>query len=187
MNSLLKQLYQAKVAPELKDKFSYSNVMQVPAIEKVTINVGAGTKSDYNIDTVSDNLAKITGQVPVKTLAKKSISNFKIRDGQPIGVKVTLRGNRMYEFLDRLVHVTLPRVHDFRGLLVKAFDRQGNYTIGLKDQLAFPEIKAEAMDQLHGLEVVITTSAPDAEQGYALLKGLGFPIQERKTKKKKVN
>lgn len=184
MMSLTQQLYREKVAPELKEKFSYTNVMEVPAIEKITINVGAGTKSEYNIEAVSDNLAKITGQKPVTTLAKKAISNFKIREGQAIGVKVTLRGKRMYEFLDRLIHITLPRVHDFRGLNAKSFDRQGNYSLGFTNQLAFPEIKSESMDQLHGLEVVVTTSAPDAEQGYALLKGLGFPLQERKSKKK---
>lgn len=184
MTTLTQQLYKEKVAPALKEKFQYANVMEVPTIEKITINVGAGTKTEYNLDAVAENLAKITGQQPVQTLAKKSISNFKIRDGQPIGLKVTLRGPRMYEFIDRLVHITFPRVHDFRGLSSKAFDRQGNYAIGFKDQLAFPEIKAEGIDQLHGLEVVITTSAPNAEQGYELLKGLGFPIQERKTKKK---
>ncbi len=184
MATLTQKLYKEKVAPELKEKFNYANVMQVPGIEKIVLNVGAGTKTDYNLDAVAANLAQITGQQPVKTLAKKSISNFKIRDGQPIGLKVTLRGPRMFEFLDRLVHITFPRVHDFRGLSANAFDRQGNYAIGFKDQLAFPEIKAEGIDQLHGLEIVITTSAPDAEQGYELLKGLGFPLLERKTKKK---
>lgn len=181
----MRQLYKEKVAPQLRTQFGYGNIMQTPAIEKVVINVGAGTKSDYNVDAVAENLKKITGQAPVKTLAKKSISNFKIRKGQVIGLKVTLRGKRMYEFLDRLVHITLPRVHDFRGLPVKGFDRQGNYTIGMKDQLAFPEIKAESIEQLHGLEIVITTSAANAEEGYELLKGLGFPLQEKTSKKTK--
>lgn len=177
--------YKKNVAPALKEKFGYVNVMQVPAIEKITINVGAGTKSEYNIEAVEENLKRITGQAPVKTLARKAVSNFKIREGQPIGLKVTLRGPRMYQFLDRLINVTLPRVHDFRGLKATAFDRQGNYTLGMKDQLAFPEIKAESIEQLHGLEVVITTSAPTPEQGYDLLKGLGFPLEEKVLKKKK--
>ena len=128
MASLTKQLYTEKVAPQLKEKFQYANVMEVPGIKKITINVGTGTKSEYNIDTVTENITKITGQKPVQNLAKKSISNFKLREGQPIGVKVTLRGPRMYEFIDRLVHVALPRVHDFRGLSSTAFDRQGNYS-----------------------------------------------------------
>ncbi len=177
--------YREVVAPAMQEKFQYANKMQVPAIKKVTINVGAGTRSNYNLDAVAENLRKISGQNPVKTLAKKSISNFKIRDDQPIGLRVTMRGPRMYHFLDKLVHVTLPRVHDFRGLSSKAFDRQGNYSIGMKDQLAFPEISAESIEQLHGLQIVVTTSAKSKEEGYELLRLLGFPLQELEVKKKK--
>lgn len=185
MPSLSMQQYKERVIPAMQEKFGYTNPMMMPRIEKVVINVGAGTRTNYNLDAVVENLKKITGQAAVRTLAKKSISNFKIREGQPIGARVTLRGERMYQFLDRLVHVTLPRVHDFRGLSATAFDRQGNYTIGFRDQLAFPEIKAEGMDQLHGLQVVITTTAKSPEEGYELLAQMGFPLQERPTKKKK--
>jgi len=180
MPSLMKKLYQEKAVPALQAKFKYSNPMEIPAIEKVVINVGAGIKHDYNLEMIAENLKKITGQAPVTTQAKKSISNFKLRQGQTIGLKVTLRGNRMYEFLDRLVHATLPRVHDFRGLSPKAFDKQGNYTIGMKDQLAFPEVKAESIEQLHGLEIVLVTSAKKEEEGLALLTELGFPLKEKK-------
>ena len=143
-------------------------------IQKLTKNYGL----DLEPDAVVENLKKITGQAPVKTKAKKSISNFKLREGQDIGAKVTLRGPRMFEFIDRLVTLTLPRVHDFRGLSGKSFDKQGNYSIGFKDQLAFPEIKAEGMEQLHGLEVVIKTSAHNKEEAYELLKQFGFPLRE---------
>src|SRR5690606_18320966 len=148
MPSRLQQLYKEKIVPAMQEKFSYANPMQIPKIEKIVLNVGAGTKSNYNVAAVKENLRKITGQQPVETLAKKSISNFKSREGQVIGLKVTLRGQRMYEFIDRLVSVALPRVHDFRGLSATAFDKQGNYSIGMKDQLAFPEIKAEGIEQL---------------------------------------
>lgn len=185
MQSRLLQMYKEKIVPAMQEKFGYENPMQIPRVEKVTINVGAGPKHAMNLDSVVENLKKITGQAPVKTVAKKSISNFKIREGQEIGVKVTLRGPRMYEFIDRFVNFALPRVHDFRGLSGKAFDAQGNYTVGMKDQLAFPEIKAESMDQLHGLQVVVSTSAKNAEEGYELLKLFGFPLKDAKKKKTK--
>ena len=178
----LAEQYRKNIVPALKQLFKYENVMQVPRVEKVVLNVGAGTRSNYNVDAVIENVKKITGQTPIKTTAKKAISNFKTRQGQVIGLKVTLRGKRMYEFIDRLVNLALPRVHDFRGLSATAFDRQGNYTLGMKDQLAFPEIKAEGIEQLHGLEIVIQTSAKNPHEGYELLKGLGFPLQERKAK-----
>lgn len=168
----------------MKDKFKYENPMQVPRVEKVVLNVGAGTRSNYNVDSVLENLRKITGQQPVKTLAKKSISNFKTRQNQVIGLKVTLRGARMYEFIDRLVNIALPRVHDFRGLPSTGFDRQGNYSVGMKDQLAFPEIKAEGIEQLHGLQITVQTTATNPEQSYELLKLFGFPLQEPVKRKK---
>lgn len=180
MTTRLQKLYQEKAAPALKEKFKYGNVMEIPKIEKVVINVGISPQSGYNLEAIEENLKKITGQAPVKTLAKKSISNFKIRKGQVLGLKLTLRGPRMYEFIDRLVNVALPRAHDFRGLSAKGFDKQGNYSIGLKDQLAFPEIKAEGMEQLHGLEISVQTSANSVEEGYELLKQLGFPLKELK-------
>lgn len=182
MNGILKKLYEEKVAPALQKEFKYENPMMVPRICKVVVNVGAGSKHDFNLEVIAENLKKITGQAPIKTLSKKSISNFKLRQGQPIGLKVTLRGRRMYDFLDRLVHVTLPRMHDFRGLPREGFDKQGNYSIGMKDQLAFPEVKAESIDQLHGLEIVIVTSARTPQEGLALLSGLGFPLAEAKKK-----
>lgn len=182
MASVIQKLYKEKASPALQAAFKYGNVMEIPKIEKVVINVGAGTKHDFNLEMIAENLKKITGQAPAKTLSKKSISNFKLREGQQIGWKVTLRGGRMYDFIDRLVHVTLPRVHDFRGLSPDAFDKQGNYTIGMKDQLAFPEVKAESMDQLHGIEIVIVTTAKNPEEGTALLKELGFPLKEKNKK-----
>ena len=171
----------------MQEKFSYANPMMIPKIEKVVLNVGAGTKSNYNIPAVKENIRKITGQTPVETLSKKSISNFKSRQGQVIGLKVTLRGQRMYEFLDRLVNVSLPRVHDFRGLSATAFDKQGNYSIGMKDQLAFPEIKAEGIEQLHGLQITVRTTTTNAEQAYELLKLFGFPLQPKPEKKRRKN
>lgn len=184
MKNRLLQRYHEVVIPAMKEKFKYENPMQVPRVEKVVLNVGAGTRSGYNIDAVMENLRKITGQQPVKTLAKKSISNFKSRQGQVIGLKVTLRGGRMYEFMDRLVNIALPRVHDFRGLRSTGFDKQGNYSMGMKDQLAFPEIKAEGIEQLHGLQITVQTTAKNPEQSYELLKLFGFPLQEPVKRKK---
>jgi large subunit ribosomal protein L5 len=184
MSTRLQKRYQEVIVPAMKEKYTYDNPMQVPQLQKVVLNVGAGTRSGYNVDAVIENLRKISGQQPVKTLAKKSISNFKSRKGQVIGMKVTLRGKRMYEFVDRFVNVALPRVHDFRGLPATGFDRQGNYSVGLKDQLAFPEIKAEATEQLHGLQITFQTSAKNSDQAYDLLKLFGFPLQEQLKKKK---
>ena len=185
MPARLQEKFKSEIAPALQAKFGYGNVMEIPKIEKIILNVGAGPKHNFDLDSIAENLKKITGQSPVKTLAKKSVSNFKIRDGQDIGLKVTLRGPRMYEFIDRLVSLTFPRVHDFRGLSPKSFDRQGNFSIGFKDQLAFPEITAEGMEKLHGLQVIIQTSAKTDDEGYELLKQFGFPLQERKKKSAK--
>lgn len=172
-------IYTTTVAPLMKEKFGYSNVMEVPRIEKVTLNVGYGrhVKDKQFVEKVEDTLQKITGQKPVHNKSKKSISNFKIREGMNIGASVTLRGTAMYDFLYKLVNITFPRVRDFRGINPKAFDKQGNYSIGFKENGAFPELGAEAADQLHGLEVVITTTATKKEEGFELLKALGFPFK----------
>jgi len=179
MPARLQQHYQEKVAPALQAKFGYKNVMQTPQIKKVVLNVGVNVKAENKVEVIDENLKKISGQAPIKTFARQSISNFKLREDQHVGFKVTLRGKRMYEFIDRLITLTLPRVHDFRGLSPKSFDRQGNYSIGFKDQLAFPEITSESIEQLHGLEVVIQTSANNQEEGYELLTLMGFPLQKK--------
>ena len=180
MESRLYKIYKEKVVPALKEEFGYKNVMQVPKIEKVTLNVGYGRfiKDGAYIENVTDSLRRITGQNPTQNKAKKSISNFKIREGNEIGTSVTLRGKRMYDFLDKMVSIALPRVKDFKGISSKSFDRQGNYSIGFKEQLAFPEIKSDAIDKTHGLQVVISTTAHNKEEGFALLKHLGFPFKK---------
>ena len=181
MESRLYKIYKEKVVPALKEEFGYKNVMQVPKVEKITINVGYGRfiKDGAYIENVTDTLRRITGQNPTQNKAKKSISNFKIREGNEVGTSVTLRGKRMYDFLDKMVNVALPRVKDFRGISPKSFDRQGNYSIGFKEQLAFLEIKSDALDRTHGLQVVISTSANNKEEGLALLKHLGFPFKSK--------
>lgn len=181
MESRLYTQYKETVAPALKEAFGYKNVMQVPRVSKVTINVGYGrhVKDKAYIENVEKTLGAITGQKPVHNKAKKSISNFKIRAGAEVAASVTLRGRRMYDFLDRLVSVTFPRVRDFRGISPKSFDKQGNYTIGLKEHIAFPEMDTDAVEKIHGLEVVITTTAENPKEGHALLKGLGFPFREK--------
>ncbi len=181
MESRLYKIYKEKVSPALKEEFGYKNVMQVPKVSKVTVNVGYGrsTKDSAFIDNVIKTLSAISGQAPTHNKAKKSISNFKIREGNDIGASVTLRGKRMYDFLEKMVNVTLPRVKDFRGISPKSFDRQGNYSFGFKEQLAFPEIKMDAIDKIHGMQVVISTTAANKEEGLALLKALGFPFKKK--------
>lgn len=176
-NNLYKK-YKQEVIPALKQQFGYSNVMQVPKVVRVTINVGVGkhTKEANYIENVENTIKRITGQKPVRTVAKKAISNFKIREGMEIGVMVTLRGKRMYDFLEKMVNITFPRIRDFRGIADSGFDRQGNFSFGFKENLAFPEIKAEDIDKSHGLEVVISTTAHNKEEGKALLSNLGFPF-----------
>ncbi len=173
--------YKSTVAPALKDAFGYKNVMQVPRVEKVVVNVGYGrhTKDKQYIEQIEKTLTRITGQKPVHNKSRKAISNFKIREGQNIGISVTLRGRSMYEFLNKLINVTFPRVRDFRGINPKSFDPQGNYAIGFKEHIAFPEIGGEAVDNLHGLEVTVTTTASNKQEGLALLKGLGFPFRDK--------
>jgi len=176
----LQQHYKDKVVGDLMSKFSYGSIMQVPRLEKITLNIGlseAVTDKKVVEHAVSD-LAKITGQKPVVTYARKSIAGFKIRDGWPIGVKVTLRRDRMYEFLDRLVSIAIPRIRDFRGLNAKAFDGRGNYNMGVKEQIIFPEIDYDKIDALRGMNITFTTSAKTDEEARALLQGFSFPFRQ---------
>ncbi|PIR03562.1 MAG: 50S ribosomal protein L5 [Candidatus Magasanikbacteria bacterium CG11_big_fil_rev_8_21_14_0_20_39_34] len=178
--SQLQTQFKQQVVPALKEKFGYKSVAQVPALKSVTVNVGYGrhNKDKAYIDNVENTLRRITGQKPVHNLARKSISNFKIREKADIGMSVTLRGEMMYEFLYRFVHLVLPRVRDFRGISKKAFDRQGNYSLGIKESIAFPEVNVDTSEKIHGLQVVITTSAKNKEEGLALLELLGFPFKQ---------
>ena len=180
MESKLQTIYKNEIVPALKEEFGFKNIMQVPKLDKITLNVGYGRhhKDKSYIENVENTLRNITGQQPVHNLAKKSISNFKIREGLDIGMSVTLRGKSMYEFLYRLINIALPRVRDFRGLNPKSFDKQGNYSFGLKENITFPEIKAEAIDKIHGLQVVISTTATTREEGMSLLKKIGLPIKK---------
>lgn len=181
---MLKSKYE-KLVPTLKSELKLGSIMDVPRISKVVVNVGVGDAlSNSNLlEFVVSEITNITGQVPVITKARKSIAGFKLREGNKIGVKTTLRGKRMYDFLGRLVSITLPRVRDFQGLDSKGFDGQGNYTIGLKEHVAFPEIVFENVDKIFGLEITIVTTAQNNETGYQLLKGLGFPFKKDKHNK----
>lgn len=176
----LKERYNEEIVPTLKDVLNRENVMQVPRVEKVVLNMGVGAALDNGkvLDDAVRDLAKITGQQPVVTKSKKDVANFKLRAGVPIGTKVTLRGNRMWSFLDRLMNVALPRVRDFRGVSPHSFDGRGNYTLGLNEQLVFPEIDYDEVDHVQGLEVSIVTSAQDDEAGRELLRELGMPFKE---------
>ena len=179
MAARLKERYQKEVAPAIAKEFGITNPMEIPRVQKVVLNMGMGEAiaNAKILDTAADELRAITGQKPVITKAKKSIASFKLRQGMPIGAMVTLRGDRMYEFLDRLVSIALPRVRDFRGVSPKAFDGRGNYTIGVREQLIFPEIDFNKVDKLRGMNISIITSARDDEQARALLKGLGMPFR----------
>jgi len=174
--------YKTVVAPAMKEQFGYKNIMEVPGLKKVVVNVGYGrhVKDKPFIERVEKTLTTITGQKPVHNKATKSISNFKIREGMNIGASVTLRGKPMYEFLYKLIHVTFPRERDFLGINPNAFDAQGNYSIGFKENIAFPELSADAVDSPHGLEVVITTTAHTKEEEKALLTAFGFPFKDKK-------
>lgn len=176
----LREKYQKQVVPKLKEVFKYPSVMAVPNINKVVVNVGAGRvlQDPKYLEVIEDNLRRITGQQPVKTKAKKSISSFKIRQGMVIGFKVTLRGQRMWDFIEKLVNIALPRVRDFRGLDRKGFDKHGNYTLGFKEYINFPEIRSDEIEKVHGLEITITTTAKTDAEGYALLDLLGFPFKK---------
>ena len=176
----LKEKYDKEIIPKLMEQFGYKNKMAVPKLEKITINVGLGKSlQDAKFTDVAVNtLTRITGQKPVLTKAKKSISNFKIRQGMTLGAKVTLRGDRMYDFLDRLINIAMPRVRDFRGIKRKAVDQQGNLNIGFIEHIVFPEIKSDDVEKLHGLEVSATTSTKNYEEGIALLEELGIPFKK---------
>jgi len=178
MAARLKEKYLNEVTPALLQKFSYKSVMQVPKIEKVVINMGVGDAVGNSkvLDAAVEDMQVIAGQKPVITKAKKSIAGFKLREGMPIGVKVTLRGDRMYYFLDKLFNVALPRVRDFRGVSTKAFDGRGNYTLGLKEQLIFPEIEYDKVDKIRGMDVVIVTTAKTDEEARELLNQMGMPF-----------
>jgi large subunit ribosomal protein L5 len=177
--SRLRERYEKEVAPALKKEFGYSNVMAIPRVEKVVVNMGLGdaTQNAKIVDTGADEIARITGQKPVVTRAKKSIAQFKVRKGMPIGAMVTLRGERMWEFLDRLMAVALPRVRDFRGVSPKGFDGRGNYTLGLKDQLIFPEIDYMKVDKSRGMNISVVTTARTDEESRKLLQLLGMPFR----------
>ena len=182
----LKEKYQKEIIPKLKEKFDYSNIFLVPKVEKVIINVGFGRhnkEKDY-IANVEKTLTKISGQKPVFTKAKKSIASFKIREGMIIGAMVTLHGHRMYDFLDKLVNISFPRVRDFRGISEKSVDKQGNLSIGFKENTAFPEVKIDDINNIHGLEVVIHSTAENKEEGLELFRLLGFPFKKEEKKKK---
>jgi len=177
----MQERYNKEVAPALFNSFGLKNMMQVPRIEKVVVNIGLGEALDNPkaLEAATGDLMQITGQKPVQTKARKSIANFKLREGRLIGTKVTLRGDRMWSFIDRLLNIALPRVRDFRGVSANAFDGRGNYTLGLKDQLVFPEIEYDKIDKLRGMEITIVTSAPNDDQARALLQMLGMPFSKK--------
>ena len=176
----LKSRYKSDVAAHLQQQFGYKNRMQIPTLTKVVVNMGVGeaAKDSKLIEGAVRDLTTITGQKPVVTKARKSIANFKLREGQPIGAHVTLRGDRMWEFMDRLLSVSLPRIRDFRGLSPKQFDGSGNYTFGLTEQVVFPEIEQDKLDRVRGMDITIVTSAKNDNEGRALLKALGFPFKD---------
>ncbi|HMJ70012.1 MAG TPA: 50S ribosomal protein L5 [Cyclobacteriaceae bacterium] len=181
----LKDKYQKEIVTALKDKFQYKSVMQVPRVEKICINkgIGAAVADKKLVDVGVDELTTITGQKAVSTKSKKDISNFKLRAHQPIGAKVTLRGDRMYEFLDRLMNVALPRVRDFKGVSDKGFDGKGNYTLGVKEQIIFPEISIDKVQKINGMDITFVTTAKSDEESYELLKALGMPFVAKEIKK----
>jgi len=180
MNKMLER-YQNEAVPAMKKAFNYKNVMQIPRIQKIVVNIGVGEALDNAkaLEYAVADLTTVTGQKPIQTKARVSIANFKLREGRIIGTKVTLRGPRMWAFLDRLVNVTLPRVRDFRGVSANAFDGRGNYTLGLKDQLVFPEIEYDKIDKLRGMEVTIVTSARNDDEARTLLQLLGMPFSKK--------
>ena len=175
----LKKKYDTEIVPSLKEKYNYKNVMEVPKLEKIVVNIGCGdaTSNSKLLEAAMNDLAIITGQKPVATKAKKSIAGFKLREGQAIGCKVTLRGNNMYNFLDKLISITLPRVRDFRGISNKAFDGRGNYTLGLTEQLIFAEIEYDDVVKVRGMDIVFVTTAKTNEEALDLLKGFGMPFK----------
>lgn len=177
----LHDFYKDTVVAQLQEQFGYKSVMQVPRIEKITLNMGVGEAiSDKKVlEHATNDLTAISGQKPVTTVARKSVAGFKIREGYPIGTKVTLRGERMWEFLERLISISIPRIRDFRGLNPKSFDGRGNYSMGVREQIIFPEIEYDKIDKIRGLDVTITTSAKDNEEGLALLSAFEFPFKKK--------
>jgi large subunit ribosomal protein L5 len=180
LTARLKTMYDEHVFGALKEKFNYSNVMEVPKLEKVTINMGLGEAKDNAkvMESAVEEIALISGQKPVITKAKKSIANFKVRQGMPVGAKVTLRGDNMYEFVDKLFNISLPRVRDFKGVSKNSFDGRGNYSMGIKEQLIFPEINYDKVDMIKGMNIVFTTTAKTDEEAQALLELLGMPFEK---------
>ena len=179
MESRLQKHYQERVCPKLREGLDLANVHQVPYIRKVVVNVGIGeaARNQKFLDSVVEELATITGQKPVVTMARKSIAAFSLREGMPVGVSVTLRRGRMYEFLDRLVSATIPRIRDFRGLPTRSFDGRGNYTLGVKEQIIFPEIDYDSVQKVHGMDITVVTSTNKDDEAYALLREMGFPFR----------
>ncbi|HLM51749.1 MAG TPA: 50S ribosomal protein L5 [Solirubrobacteraceae bacterium] len=179
----LKERYEAEIRPQLMERFAYTTPMQAPKLEKITLNMGVGeAKQDSNmLEAAQDQLATIAGQKPSIRRARKSIANFKLREGMPVGVACTLRRERAYEFLDRLMSIAIPRIRDFRGLSPRSFDGRGNYSMGVREQIIFPEIDYDAIDQVRGLDISITTSARTDEEAYALLQAFGMPFATRES------
>lgn len=175
----LKKHYEDVVRSAMREKFAYKNIMQIPKLEKVVINMGVGdaVNDRKTVENASNDLALITGQKPVTTKARKSIAGFKVREGMALGTKVTLRGDRMYEFLDRLVTIAMPRIKDFRGLNPKSFDGRGNYAMGLKEHIVFPELDYDKVDQMRGMDIVVCTTAPTNDEARELLRGFNFPFR----------
>lgn len=177
----LKSKYRQEIIPALQKEYNYQNIMQIPQLNKIVVSVGLGEyiQNHKALETAQHDLGLITGQKPLVVKARKSIANFKLREGMPIGLKVTLRGQMMYEFLDRLLSLALPRIRDFRGVSNKAFDRRGNYTLGLKEQLIFPEIDYDKIDKVRGMNITFVTSAETDKEAYSLLKEFGMPFQKK--------
>jgi large subunit ribosomal protein L5 len=178
----LKQRYREEIVPKLREEFKYKSVMQVPRLDKIVINMGTGSKektSDKHLENSMRDMALISGQKPIVTRAKKAISNFKIREHMEVGCKVTLRGDRMYYFFDKLVSVVLPRIRDFQGLSPNSFDGRGNYSLGLKEQLVFPEIPYDTFDRIRGMDIIICTTAENDEEARSFLKAMGMPLREK--------
>ena len=180
MTARLREKYKNEVFPKLKEQFGYENVMQVPKLEKVTLNMGLGEAKENAkiLESAVEEISLITGQRPVVTKARKSIANFKVRQGMPVGAKVTLRGDNMYEFIDKLINIALPRVRDFKGVSKNSFDGRGNYSMGIKEQLIFPEINYDKVDTIKGMNIVFTTTAKTDEEAQALLADLGMPFEK---------
>lgn len=179
METRLQTHYRERVVPKLKEEFGFSNAHQVPRLEKVVVNVGMGDagRNQKLLDSIVEEVATITGQKPMVTVARKAIAGFSLREGMPVGVSVTLRGSRMYEFLDRLVSAAIPRIRDFRGIPSRSFDGRGNYTLGVKEQIIFAEIEYDSVERVHGMDITVVTSTSKDDEAFALLRELGFPFR----------